>query len=798
MYRCRVDFYSAPTKIYMMNLDVVVPPEKPRIFDERGQEVRLKLGPYKIGDNLRLVCTSFGGRPSPRVTWWRDHALIDDKSELVHESKVSNELRLLNLGRRDLHSIITCQASNNNISVPVSTSVKLDMHFGPSEVKLIGRREPVSAKRSYEFRCQSIGARPPPIISWWKGSSQLRENITIRTSPDGNVTLSTLNYIPTIRDAGKFMACRAENYELPQATMEEGWKLVIHYVPQSILSLGRNLNGSNIKEGDDVYFECNVRSNPKPYKISWRFNENPLIDNLHAGIIISNQSLVLQSVTKHQSGIYTCVAHNTEGDGVSNPMTLNIRYAPYCKPGQIQVFGVARQESVRISCSVIANPESSISFEWRFNSSGETVDMPHDRFHSPSFATTSVIEYVPRTEMDYGSLLCWAINSIGRQETPCIYHLVPAGVPDPLRNCSVGNQGSSRLQVVCDKGYNGGLPQTFILEAKDNRNLMIVAKIQSNVPFFNVTGLRPSSSYVLNIYSNNAKGSSSPLTLYAYTSKDALRHIAGSSVRSNQNNNNSHERFEDGITITPIFGIFIAIATGIALVAVAIILILRLRPTMRVQKNNRRSNSSHEMGGFSSNRVSIPLHQKVDDESEECIDMEEKNPDVIPVNKELLDVQVEDVFSSTMGLNKSIGNKNSTRRYATLQRTHYTCEPPNRKPPFNGAPVLPDEDQRMRGIRNNFSRFSQEVTYAEFTMPRNKGYAPMRPRINVENNSVHFSKLDNIPAVSIGRNNASRGIGLRYTDVPNLLVGDPNAAVDSSLSETETISAETPLVSFQN
>ena len=86
------------------------------------------------------------------------------------------------------------------------------------------------------------------------------------------MTLSILNYTPTIRDAGKYMSCRAENPELPDATLEDGWKLEIHYIPQSVLSLGSNLNGSNIKEGDDVYFECSVRANPKPYKISWRFN----------------------------------------------------------------------------------------------------------------------------------------------------------------------------------------------------------------------------------------------------------------------------------------------------------------------------------------------------------------------------------------------------------------------------------------------------------------------------------------------------------------------------------------------
>lgn len=50
-----------------------------------------------------------------------------------------------------------------------------------------------------------------------------------------------------------------------------------------------------------------------------------MVSNPHAGIIVSNQSLVLQNVNRLQSGIYTCVAHNIEGDGVSNPMTLNIR-----------------------------------------------------------------------------------------------------------------------------------------------------------------------------------------------------------------------------------------------------------------------------------------------------------------------------------------------------------------------------------------------------------------------------------------------------------------------------------------
>ena len=49
-------------------------------------------------------------------------------------------------------------------------------------MELIGRKDPVSVGRLYEFRCQSVGARPAPHITWWRGSIQLRENVTSRVS----------------------------------------------------------------------------------------------------------------------------------------------------------------------------------------------------------------------------------------------------------------------------------------------------------------------------------------------------------------------------------------------------------------------------------------------------------------------------------------------------------------------------------------------------------------------------------------------------------------------------------------
>ncbi|PSN39885.1 hypothetical protein C0J52_22444 [Blattella germanica] len=88
--------------------------------------------------------------------------------------------------------------------------------------------------------------------------------------------------------------------------------------------MGSSLNPDDIKEGDDVYFECNIRSNPKAYRLAWFHNGHEIHHNVTAGVILSDHSLVLQGVTRHTAGDYTCLAANSEGKGTSNPVTLRV------------------------------------------------------------------------------------------------------------------------------------------------------------------------------------------------------------------------------------------------------------------------------------------------------------------------------------------------------------------------------------------------------------------------------------------------------------------------------------------
>jgi len=74
----------------------------------------------------------------------------------------------------------------------------------------------------------------------------------------------------------------------------------------------------------------------------------------------------------------------------------------------------------------------------------------------------SVASYTPKSEIDYGTLSCWASNEVGDQKRPCIFHVIPAGPPDPVSGCQVKNKTFTSLSLECSAGYDGGLKQYFV------------------------------------------------------------------------------------------------------------------------------------------------------------------------------------------------------------------------------------------------------------------------------------------------------------------------------------------------
>ncbi|KAJ3638638.1 hypothetical protein MTP99_001985 [Tenebrio molitor] len=270
-------------------------------------------------------------------------------------------------------------------------------------------------------------------------------------------------------------------------------------------------------------YDSSVPAFNKSY-VGWMHPGAPgfvLNHNMSGRIIHSNQSLVLQKVTRQSAGRYVCSVVNSEGERSSNELNFRVQYAPTCKYEKIMVVGASRGESVDIVCEIEADPPAK-SYRWKFNNSGETLDVAAERFAKTSNGTLSVLRYTPVSELDYGSLSCWAINSVGHQVNPCVFQVVAAGKPFPVRNCSLSNQTSSSVEVICLAGFDGGLPQHFLLELYSSSSAVPRYNMTAiNEPYFFLDNLEPDVTFRIVVFAVNAKGRSHGVVLEEVTFRDA-------------------------------------------------------------------------------------------------------------------------------------------------------------------------------------------------------------------------------------------------------------------------------------
>uniref|UniRef100_A0A8D9ARV4 Nephrin n=1 Tax=Cacopsylla melanoneura TaxID=428564 RepID=A0A8D9ARV4_9HEMI len=521
-YQCRVDYKHLPTTYNTWILTVIVPPERVIVYNALGQSlVPGQLPPVPEGADVVLSCVAIGGRPKPSTQWYID-SIRAQSSEGV--------LRMERLRRGSLHSNVTCSASNTILAPPVYSNFTVNLYLPPTSVKIVNLHSDstMAEGKLHRVECQAQGSYPSAVLSWYLNQELLKPSDLQVVFTNSSLTSNTLKFIPTRAHSGKLLTCKGSNPHIPSSMRDDSWALNVVYKPTVEIKLGRNLNASNLNEGVDIYFDCHIHANPPFKKIIWTHNGITISNNASAGRIITNQTLVLQSVSRHSGGLYVCSAINSQGEGGSPPFDLNIKYEPVCKPSQQRVYGALRNEQVLVSCAVDANPPAQF-FTWAFNNSA----MPQRPLTSFSIqgGSTSVARYTPISELDYGTLLCWARNEQGNQRSPCIFHVVVAGKPDPLDNCSVTERSSSLMIISCDNSHwnSGGLPPLFMAEIYKNE--ILVRNESSATPLWKVQGLISGAEYVAKLYATNGKGAGHAVLMKTNTEVTSLmnKHIQDTS-----------------------------------------------------------------------------------------------------------------------------------------------------------------------------------------------------------------------------------------------------------------------------
>ena len=115
---------------------------------------------------------------------------------------------------------------------------------------------------------------------------------------------------------------------------------------------------------------------------------------------------------------------------------------------------------------------------------------------------------------------------MGEQQEPCVFHILPAGRPDPVVNCTVIQVSSDWAVVQCRPGYDGGLPQHFqmeVVDLKNSRRIYNRTEKSLSSPSGNglaVRNLQPETTYELTFWAINMKGRSDPAVVYVETLPD--------------------------------------------------------------------------------------------------------------------------------------------------------------------------------------------------------------------------------------------------------------------------------------
>ncbi|XP_061499892.1 nephrin [Anopheles gambiae] len=664
LYRCRVDFHKSPTKNCRIQLDVLVPPAKITILDEQGAAVLNNVvGPYRENADINMTCISSGGQPAPKVTWWREHALLDDSYLVLPDGTVKNVLYLEKLSRHDLHSVYTCQASNGHVVPPLSSAVKLDMKLPPLYVRMQGLRETLTAGVKTQVSCTTAGSRPAPSVVWTKGSSVIRGS-SQTTSNDGNVTVSELVFVPGPEDNEKSITCSISYSEGdgPTVLLKDTHVLNVKHVPVISLALGAPLNSQNLMEGSDVYLECDIKANPPVKKIEW-FHNNKLLQSAR-GIIVSNQTLVLQSITKSTHGEYMCRASNSEGTVNSNQLYLDIKYPPVCK-SEAQIIRAAVKQTVNITCDIDANPMPNLLFRWQFNNSLESMlELPpytnveseaanlalaeidletnhmgpsleemvrkklerlehsvrqqqlqqqqqhhHHLLHSGShkeevpLVDGQLYMYRVDTFNSFGTITCTATNSYG-QSGHCAYHILVADVPDPIKSCTVSNVTAYTVHISCVAGKDGGIPQQFHIDVFEESKRKLLQSVSFQSPEMLLKKLPSDTKFIIKITPYNLQGTApTSYRVKAQTLPAPLLRTAPSKAVL--------------VQLTPLLGALVGAAVTLCLVALCIIVFVKFKTK---KKHHQTASTEQDKGSAEPLSRNIGSHSSIDD----------KNPDVIP------------------------------------------------------------------------------------------------------------------------------------------------------------------------
>ncbi|KFM57797.1 Nephrin, partial [Stegodyphus mimosarum] len=460
-YRCEASNSASNVPMFATTrLTVYFPPS--------AVNIKIKPKRPKAGQKVTLICECASSNPQAEITWWKDGFLIQGTPDGVFDApnggRSTKNILQLNVSAEDDGAVYTCQATNTELKQSAHDAVTINVLYKPVfETKPLQQYDVIEG----ESTIINISARGNPSTinySWSKASSS-----TSQMPADSNdVAITSVLATGPLFNMTNVRRDQAGQYRL-EASNEEGSSfvtVVVNVLYAASISMATEV--AMVDLGSNAFLECQVDANPlSDDVIRWQrmnFDMSRTRQSMENG----RSYLIINNVTREDSGIFLCVADNGIGNEAQKASTLVVKHKPVIeRAGAYSKAAGSEGEDVRIVCRATGAPN--VSFTWFRDGStigGSKKPSKYDikSRHLDFISYESVLTVKDLKTQDFGDYECIAKNDLGFESFK-----IPLGrksVPDPPTSLSVINATHNAVILTWTPGFDGGLDQMYRIQYK--------------------------------------------------------------------------------------------------------------------------------------------------------------------------------------------------------------------------------------------------------------------------------------------------------------------------------------------
>ncbi|XP_049818879.1 nephrin isoform X2 [Aethina tumida] len=383
-------------------INVLYPPGKPFIHGYTGG------AHIPAGTVQKISCTSSGGNPLATLTWYKNDKKIHSTTKSTDKS-VSSEITILT-NVTDNEARYRCEAANSATEIPFFETITMSVYFPPDHVKISKQPQDLKPNEEATLICDSSSSNPPAKLAWW------REGIPVpglfnSTKPGlhgGTVSSIELKLNISEQLNGIVYTCSARNEAL-ERSVHDAITLEVLYKPVFDKSNEDAVTGI---ENEPLIITLKADGNPGNIAYTWSKDGLPIIQSSSSSgmerIVSDGPVLNITQLSRHDAGLYSCEASNSQGSSVTN-VNITVQYPASVIATSENVI-VNPKEDATLSCTADGNPLSDDTIVWKrddFPEFDARTSVMYDKNGTSYLRITSV------TRDDLGKFQCVVNNGVG-------------------------------------------------------------------------------------------------------------------------------------------------------------------------------------------------------------------------------------------------------------------------------------------------------------------------------------------------------------------------------------------------